>query len=246
MKTITSVQNAEIKAVAQLSDSKERYKQGRFIAEGNRVCKTLLESGVQLVQLYVVPERLDEVLQWADRAQITEITPAVLKKITQTVTPNGIVGVFEIPKTPSLNNLTTGIVLAQIADPGNMGTLIRTCAALGKKTVIIIEGVDPWNAKVVQASAGTVGKVHIHQLSWNELIKNKKQLSLTALVVKGGKSPQEIDLTDSLLVIGSEAHGIPAAWVADCEQKITLPMPGGIESLNAAVAGSIAMYSAWS
>jgi TrmH family RNA methyltransferase len=126
-----------------------------------------------------------------------------------------------------------------------MGTLIRTAAALGKKTVIVAEGTDPWNIKVVQASAGTIGLVNIHSLSWRELLKKKGGRPLAALVVKDGIHPKKIDLSHALLVIGNEAHGLPTAWLRDCEYKITLPMPGNIESLNAAVAGSIAMYLAW-
>jgi RNA methyltransferase, TrmH family len=125
-----------------------------------------------------------------------------------------------------------------------MGTLIRSCAAMNYKTVVCIKGTDPWSPKVVQASAGTIGMVNIFQVTWDELIQNKQNLNLCALVVSGGNKPQDIDLSNTLLVVGSEAHGIPDEWLGQCEQKLTLPMPGKTESLNAAVAGSIALYLA--
>ena len=74
--------------------------------------------------------------------------------------------------------------------------------------------------------------------------ENKKDLKLIALVVKDGTPPDTINFENSLLVIGSEAHGIPTQWAEQCEEKLTLPMPGNTESLNAAVAGSIAIYLA--
>ena len=107
---------------------------------------------------------------------------------------------------------------------------------------MIIEGVDPYSPKVVQASTGTIGMISLFQWSWQELLKNKGNLSLIALAVSGGKSPSEVTADNTLLVIGSEAHGIPKEWIEKCDDTLTLPMPGATESLNAAVAGSIALY----
>jgi TrmH family RNA methyltransferase len=244
MKYISSTQNPEIKLITKLLDAKQRYKRGLFLAEGIRTCSTLAQSGIKLQQVYVIEEKIKEALEWCNADKITIITQPILKKISQSITPSGVVGVFHIPILST--SVDTGIVLAQIADPGNMGTLIRTCAALGKKTVIVVEGADPWNIKVVQASAGTIGMVNIHSLSWQELINKNGNRPLAALVIKDGIHPKKIDLSRALLVIGNEAHGLPTAWLRDCDHKITLPMPGNIESLNAAIAGSIVMYLAWS
>ncbi len=125
-----------------------------------------------------------------------------------------------------------------------MGTLIRTAAAMNKKTIVCVESVDPWNPKVVQATAGAIGSVNIFCINWDELLLNKKNLSLCALVAINGKNPDTVNLQNSLIVVGNEAHGIPEQWIAACDTQITLPMPGKFESLNAAVAGSIALYLA--
>jgi len=132
-----------------------------------------------------------------------------------------------------------------MSDAGNMGTLIRTAAAMGCKTVVIINGVDPWSAKVVHATAGTIGMVNIYQLYWDELLKCKKDIPLYALVVSGGKDPQELSLKNSLLMVGSEAHGLSEVLIKQADEKITLAMSSKTESLNAAVAGSIALYLAY-
>jgi TrmH family RNA methyltransferase len=123
-----------------------------------------------------------------------------------------------------------------------MGTLIRTAAAMDVKTVICIESTDPWSPKVIQASAGAIAQVNIISMNWHDLIAAKKDLPLFALVVDSTKKPEEVTNRNCLLVIGSEAHGIPAEWISDCDEKVTIPMPGKTESLNAAIAGSIAMY----
>ena len=244
MKTITSVHNEEVKSVAKLASTKERSIQGKYIAEGLRTCQTLLECDAQLVKLYITDEHEGVALSLTSEDLITIVDSSVMAKMSQSTSPSGFLGVFKLPATPDVKKLTAGMVLARIADPGNMGTLIRSCAAFGAESVVVVEGCDPWSPKVVQATVGTIASVQIFQWSWQELLANSQNIKLAALVVTGGKSPQEIDLAKSLLVVGSETQGIPHEWLKDCEQKITIAMPGKTESLNAGVAGSIALYAA--
>lgn len=242
LKTIIYRSHPDIISVHALRKSKERVEQQRFIAEGIRACTTLLESNSKLEQLYATEQMLSQIPDHIKSDQITLVTQPVMEKISQATTPSGLLGVFQIPQTQPDDTLTPGIVLARIADPGNMGTLIRSCAAMNIKNVITIEGADPWSFKTVQSSAGYIGNVTISSMQWEELLNKKKDSKLCALVVKEDKKPQEIDLQNTLLVVGSEAHGIPEAWLKSCEATFSLPMPGKVESLNAAVAGSIALY----
>ena len=168
-----------------------------------------------------------------------------MKKMSTATTPSGLLGVFKIPPAPKIEYLGPGLVLAQISDPGNMGTLIRTALACGKQTIVIVEGTDPWSPKVVQASAGTIAQARIFNLDWKTLVAQKKTLKLYGLVVHNGKNIHTIDRNHALIVVGNEAHGLPKEWAHNCDDLITLPMPGGTESLNAGVAGSIAAYLAF-
>ena len=242
MKIITSTQNIEIKSVAALQTKQERAERGMFVAEGARVCAALVASSVRLIQLYATENSLQSAREMTTENNITLISDDVLKKISGTKSPSGLVGVFKIPKHPRADQLSSGIVLAEIADPGNMGTLIRTAAALGSRSVVVIKGADVWSPKVIQATAGTIGQVDIFQWDWSELLEHKQNIQLCALVVHGGRPPHKVAMTDMLLVIGNEAHGLPKDWIAVCEHTMTLPMPGAAESMNAAVAGSIALY----
>lgn len=248
IRTISSVNNEEIKEIAKLGSTKERATQGRFIAEGARVCTTLIEAGLKPEQIYVIDQEHAQQMQpLVTEKKITLVLPHVMEKMSQATTPSGVLGVFPIPSKPALNTLSSGLVLAKIADPGNLGTLLRTAAAMNKQSVVLVSTVDPYSPKVVQSSAGFIAHLDIFRVDWDTLLKAraKQKLTLVALVVEGGKKPEALDLKDTLLVVGSEAHGIPEPWFDTCDQKMTIPMPGHIESLNAAVAGSIALYIAY-
>jgi len=244
MKQIKSRQNPEIKSTYALRKSEERKKQKAFIAEGERACITLIQSQAQPRALYVTEKNLGRISPYVDEKDIRLVTSPVMEKVSQATTPSGILGVFEMPLAPSIDKLNAGIVLTNISDPGNMGTLIRTCAAMDAQSIVIVGGTDPWSFKVVQATAGYIVNTHLFQWSWNELTANtkKKGLLLAALVPSGGKKSDVLKKEETLLVVGGEAHGIPEGWLADCNEFITLTMPGKIESLNVAVAGSIALY----
>lgn len=242
IKTITSRTNETVKLIAQLHSAKGREEQKQFIAEGARTCQTLVENGMELVQMYVTKEEFATVKEFTKNYFITLVEDHVMQKMSAAQNPSGILGVFKIPSQPSFSALDSGLVLANVTDPGNVGSLIRTCAALKIKNVIAIDGADIWSPKVVQASAGTLAQVHVYTPSWPVLLKWKKDIKLCALVVKGGKAPSELDFNKTLLVVGNEANGIPKEWLRDMNSYLTLPMPGNTESLNAAVAGSIALY----
>lgn len=241
IKHIDSLVNPTIKAIIKLHTAKGRAEHGQFIAEGWRTCQTLIAGDLPLVQIYATEQTLAQAQQLS-MEKVTLVTPAVMNKISASVSPSGILAVFAIPEQASSAQLPAGLVLANIADPGNMGTLLRTAAAMNVKNVIIIDGVDVWNPKVVQSSAGCIGQLSILHLSWQELVALKKRPILAALVVSGGANPKNLSLDERLLIVGNEAHGIPPEWLAHCDEQITLAMPGGTESLNAAIAGSIALY----
>lgn len=244
--TITSLQNELVKEIAKLRNPKKRRETRRFLVEGMRACEPFFNSRFSLVHLLVT----DAQRLWAeslpiDRRKIVLVTETIVKKLSAAVTPSGVIAVFDIPssfyKEPTLGS---GIVLANIQDPGNAGTLIRTATALGGH-IVCVEGVDPFNEKVVQSSAGTLAHAKISQLSWTDLVTcaHKQNIALSALVVKNGANlVEQNDQKPRLLVVGNEGNGLPEAWIAECDEKITIPMPGQAESLNAAIAGSIGLY----
>lgn len=239
--TITSPTNPLIKKIVRLHTSAERKRLGLCIIEGQRALSTALQK-VALERLYCTESMLSHAHNLAQTHQITVVSNGVMKKISTAASPSGLLGIIPIPKNPSKALLTPGLVLAEITDPGNMGTLLRTAVAFNIHSVVVIGGCDPWSPKVIQATAGTSVHLKIFNWEWETLISSKKDLKLYALVVKGGKNTKTIDADKALLVIGNEARGLQESWLQQCDTLITLPMPGNAESLNAAVAGSIAAY----
>lgn len=241
---INSLTNDHVKHVVQLHAAKYRSKLQEYIAEGFRTIATIIKANNTPITLFVIEDCLYDARQLVNEKLIMIVTPEVMAKMSTSKSPSGFLALFRIPAQPSFDTLGAGVVLAQVTDPGNLGTLIRTAAAMNKKTVVCVETVDPWNPKVVQATAGAISLVSIFCINWQELLLNKKNIPLCALVATDGISPSAINLSNALIIVGNESHGIPQEWADQCDEKITLPMPGNFESLNAAVAGSIALYLA--
>lgn len=245
MKHITSLENPIIKSIAKLKTKKGRSAQQLFVAEGIRTCSAIVKAGMQPTYVLATENSMATHTSFLTTHPVIYVTQKIMEKISSCATPSGIMCIFPIPTAPDFKLLSEGIVLTHLQDPGNMGTAIRTCAAFNKKTIVLIDGVDPWSPKVVQSTAGAIASVTLFQISWAQLIEHKKNNKLIALVVKGGHPPQSLNFAHSLLVIGSEAHGIPQEYLDSCDELVTIPMPGNTESLNAATAGAIAMYAAW-
>lgn len=243
MQTITSRQHPLIKELAQLKLAKHRTAQQRFLAEGTRTISTLC-TRMRPLALFCTSAMQQEAEALAACASITMISDEVMLKLSSSTTPPGIIALFALPDEPK-EPIGPGLVLANVSNPGNMGTMLRMAAAMGVTSVVIVDGTDPWGPKVVQASAGTLALLNIYQWDWHTLIARKGTMPLVALVVSGGNAPEQLSLNKSLIVVGNEAQGIPAPWLADCEQNCTLAMPGKTESLNAAIATSIVLYIAY-
>jgi TrmH family RNA methyltransferase len=231
-----------IKDIRALQTAKGRKSSSLFLAEGIRTILTFMEAGHKPVELYIEDKKPYLVSQIPSDIPFDRISESHMKSISASTTPSGILAIFKIPANLPPSTLSAGLVLAQVSDPGNMGTLIRSAAAFGYNSIVIVEGCDPYSPKVVQSTAGSLAHVAVFQWTWEELFENKRDLSLCALVARDGKNPEELDLKKSLLVVGNEAHGIPENWIEDCDTRLTLPMAGNVESLNAAIAGSIALF----
>ncbi len=237
---IESTDNSLVKEISKLKDKKNRNINQLFIAEGERVIKTFLEAGFEPQYYFCLQS---EKILWP---QVIITTEKVIKKLSSLTTPCGQLAVFKIPSATK-KIISSGIVAAQINDPGNLGTLLRSTAAFGFNTAVLVESCDPWSPKVVQSSAGALTKLNLIILSWSDLINNCQQenIKLIGLVVQSDKFIDNLvydKVKKYLLVIGNEANGIPKTWLKNCDELVTIPMKNDIESLNAAVAGSIALF----
>ena len=168
-------------------------------------------------------------------------------------TPNGVAAVGRIPVTDDGDDAACGspalhVVLVGVTDPGNTGTLLRTAEAVGATSVVLTEGsVDPWSPKVVRASAGSVLRVAVRSEPAGAILGRLGEAGVLRVGTTGtgGRAPDRIDLTGPVaVVLGSEAHGLPADIAGDIDEWASLPMSGEVESLNVAVAGSVLAFEA--
>lgn len=245
MDIITSLSNPTIKNVVRLHTKKGRKEAGLFIAEGIRVIEEFLLAGWTAEYCFATPEAHIAHNELLKNCTVTEISQPVMQKISAATSASGVLAVFRIPPEPLLDTFDGPVlVLAEIADPGNMGTLIRSAVAFSFSCVLI-NTTDPYSPKVVQASAGALARAILFSCNWQTFVSiaRKRGTTLAALVARHGTSLESLSLSSNhALIVGGEAHGIPSQWIEECDVHITLEMPGGTESLNAAVAGSIAMY----
>ena len=234
---LTSPDNPLVRRLVACQDPRKRREEGLVVVEGRRAIDGCLSAGWLPAHL-LVREDLTPPAHWPPA---TPMGARVADRLSQASSPSGYLAAFPEPVVPALDIHAGGLLLAGVADPGNTGTLIRTAAALALPQVVIAGGADPWAAKVVQATAGSIAAVTIHILGDHpELLTGGAPRC--ALVVSGGQPPSALKPGPRWLVVGGEANGIPERWLATCAEHLTLPMPGGTESLNAAVAGSIAAY----
>jgi TrmH family RNA methyltransferase len=249
MRMLTSLDNQIIKDLVKLHETKYRRAKKSFLVEGLRCIETFLKAGSVLEDIFITEEHEQTMLQLGIlEEQITILSPILMRKVSQASTPSGILGQFRLPPIPLLPTVSHGLVLAQIQDPGNMGTLIRTAVALNYTDIIVLAGsADLFSYKVIQASAGALAHANIYEIDLEELIAHKKDALLIGLIVSGGKTPAELvqqcGARKKFIMVGNEARGLTQEQIKQCDMLMTLPMPSGqIESLNAAVAGALALY----
>ncbi|MEO7121310.1 MAG: RNA methyltransferase, partial [Ginsengibacter sp.] len=239
-----------VKYIQSLSHKKLRDEQNSFIAEGPKVVREfLLSENFVSVMICATSDWLSEnknILSSISPGNIYEIDEVALEKISQLKTPNKVVCVFEkklMKMTPHLSNKLS-LMLDDIQDPGNLGTIIRIADWFGVDNVICSENsVDCYNPKVVQATMGSLARVNIIYTSLISFVGKNKSVSVYAAALDGVPVSQLKGISEGIIVIGNESKGISDELMNIATQKITIPRYGKAESLNAAVATGIILGS---
>jgi TrmH family RNA methyltransferase len=241
---ITSTANSEVKRLVRLQRAAGRREQAVFLVEGLRAIDGFLVAG-QVPRCLYLREDLEPPASW-NQLPLRLVSRAVAERVSTQRSVSGYLAEFPLPASAELEPSRGGLVLAGVADPGNMGTLLRSAAAFGLAQVALLGGADPWAPKVVQASAGALASLRLQRSEGEDpalLAALVAGAPGCALVVSGGQAAA-LPPPPLWMVVGSEAHGLGPELLAHCTHRLTLPMPGGGESLNAGVAGSIACFLA--
>jgi RNA methyltransferase, TrmH family len=226
---------------------RERDAQGVFVAEGLRVAEQIVSRGLRpslvVVADDVVPGPVAEAA-----AQVLVASRSVVDGLGDTVHGQGLLAVFERPGARALPaDPWSVVVLDGLADPGNMGTILRGAAALATDALVVTPGTtDPWSPKAVRASAGAVVAVPIVTAEGTEVAPLTAGAGLTLVALAGdGEVPlEELPARPTAFVVGSEAHGVTPELRAAATASVRIPTTGLVESLNAAMAATIVMYAA--
>lgn len=246
---------AEARRIHALHRRRTREREGRFLAEGVRVVEELLTAGV-VPRLALVSSSLEDSDRGAGLAERLEAATEVrrvadkeLRDLADTATTQGVLVVADIPRAslPAVSPADDSVVLLLdgVQDPGNLGTLARSAAAFGCGALLCLSGtVDPWNSKAVRASAGALFRIPVAQPAPEELDEWLDRHGYRVLAADAAGAPI---LAEPLsrrvaLVVGNEGAGLSPDLRARADRLVSVPMRGGTESLNVAVAGAILLY----
>jgi TrmH family RNA methyltransferase len=246
---ITSPQNPRIKLIRSLMGrARDRREAGAFVVEGVRLVEeaekrdwrfkfalydaSLNERGSSLVEHLLSRD-----------VEVEEVSEQVMKSLSDTEHPQGILAVVEFNQFPLPDSPSFVLIPDQIRDPGNLGTLLRTAAAAGVQAVFLPpETTDAFAPKVVRSGMGAHFRLPVQSMKWEKIRREIKDLQVY-LADMDGTPCWETDLRQSLvLIVGSEAEGASAEARELATEKISVPMSGNMESLNAGVAGSVLMF----
>jgi len=239
-----------------LKRRKARERQQLFVSEGVRAVEELLRSPIAVRGALVSPQLRDiprgaelERSLRSNNVELVDVSPQELASAAETESPQGVLAIAEVPAR-TLGALPTAgeyrvLVLDAVQDPGNVGTMVRTAAALGVTATVALPGtVDLWNAKVVRSAMGA----HFHHpampSTWDELdaFRAARSVSLWAADAIGDALDRGAAPSRLALVVGNEGSGVSDAARERADRLVAVPMASSVDSLNVAVATGILLY----
>lgn len=254
MELISSRKNLLIREAAGIAGSAEARRESQsFLVEGARLCRDAAESGVQIKRAFFTEKALDKYQSYIEQISLVAkesyiIEEHVSQLLSQTKSSQGIYCLCEMAREKAPDFSGKNLVLEDMQDPANLGTVLRTAEALGINNVVLLgASQDPYSPKLLRASMGAVFRQRVLLFSdAAQLFDRLRQASVYsygAVVDSRAQKLGEIDFPKAAAVfIGNEGSGLRDATAASCDCLITIPMPGRAESLNAAAAASIIMW----
>jgi TrmH family RNA methyltransferase len=239
------ISKSDVKYIQSLAHKKFREEEGLFVVEGVKMVEELLiEYPEKIVHLYGTQSWFAGLSQFrTSQCPVSVIDDKMLNRISQLKTPNEVLALVKIPQQMDIGAVKNGVtvVLDQLQDPGNLGTIIRTADWFGIKQVICSpNSTELYNPKTLQASMGAVLRVNVSTLSFKDLSKKINHTPIYGAVLNG-ENIYTSSLSNGLIIIGNEANGISEEVLAQITHPITIPAANsnGSESLNAANACAI-------
>lgn len=254
VRIVQSRQNASVKELRAGLKKGARNEFGRIAIEGIHLVEEALRSGLRITTVFLCADAhvLLEALRLPHDTEILIVPPDIFLSAVSTESPQGIAALVEPPDFDFDNLLIAKnplfTVVVNLQDPGNFGTIIRSSEAFGATGVLAVKpSAGLWNPKCLRASSGSAFRMPVIYAGL-PLYLNMLRLHgirRIAATVDSGKSAPTFDLTGpAAFFIGNEGSGLPEDIIRQCDERITIPSPGPVESLNAAIAASILLYEA--
>lgn len=248
---ITSPGNDKVKYLRSLYQRKQRLAEGRCIVEGARLIDDALAAGLVPDWVFAaqqLPAHARQTLHRlrARRIDVIDVSDAVFKACSDTETPQGLIAVLPLPQLPWPADPKLLVVVDALRDPGNLGTLLRSCAAADVDGVLLAPGtVDAYNPKVVRGAMGAHFRLPVREADWAEIADRLGGRPVYAADQNEDVAYDEVDWTRSAaVIIGSEAAGVSAEASKIATARLSIPLARDVESLNAAVAASVIVFEA--
>jgi TrmH family RNA methyltransferase len=248
---ITSTQNERVKYIRSLARRRTRQREGRFVVEGTRLLGDMVRAGIQPALVFYTASwaastAAQQLLLSLDSAEdgCWLVSDAVLATCSDTQTPQGVLAVVAIQdKQPNPGLI---LVLDQMRDPGNLGTILRSAEAAGAGQVLLSPGtVDLYNPKVVRGAMGAHFRLPVASLTWPAIATRLARRRVWLADSAGPTAYDTVDWTEpSALIVGGEAAGAGTEAVGLATDRISIPMTGDVESLNAAMAATTILFEA--
>lgn len=242
---ITSLQNPRVKLVRALQDrARTRRQEGKIVLEGVRLVQDALAQGHLPDFIFYTPDA--EALLPAAVAQTEPVSAEVMRHMSDTQQPQGLIGVFALPQLALPQSPQRVLILDNVRDPGNLGTILRAAGAAGAQAVLLSPGcVDAYNPKVLRSGMGAHFRVALAALDWPAIADYCAALDVYLADSSGDLRYDQVDWTAAwALVIGSEAHGAGAQAQQMARARVYIPMHADTESINAAMAASVMLFEA--
>lgn len=242
MLIVTSAQNPTIKLIRSLADKKHRQEHGLFVAEGLQVLERARQEGWEPAYLLTTCHAEP----WG-KAALLQLDERVMGQVSAQKNPPEQIGVFRQRWTETVEPEGVWVALEDMRDPGNLGTIIRTADAAGAAGVILTgQSCDPWSGDCVRATMGSIfgmKLVRMEQKAFLSLLKEWPGESV-GTHLKATESYRRSYGAPTLLVMGSEGRGLSDEAAAACSRLVRIPMKGGAESLNVAIATGLMLFEA--
>lgn len=238
---ITSKNNECIKRIASLKEKKGRREQGAYLVEGIKQVREALAGGLPVEQVVLSERYAGDPLPVPPEKQLL-VSEAVFAKLSEEASPQGVLAVLRVPACTPRPPKGNSLLLDGIADPGNLGTIIRTANGAGYEDIYLKNCTDPFSPKCVRASMSGIFFVQLHAGGEQELFEALEGVPLICADMAGTDMELFSPPPQFCLVIGNEANGVSEAVRARCAHTVSVPLRETCESLNAAVAAGILMY----